>query len=214
MHDVRSLVPVAFLLALFALPGQTQEKKRVIYDSLYYPLRVGNEWTYKVTTGDIVKKVVVTVDHNELYDHKFTQDKKEATETIVRYRLKVVSESKVLEEHVAPLKDGVYRFTTAGKDIAPPLRFLNKLPAAETWTVESTSENVPLKGTFSSGEETVKVPAGQFTAWRVSAQTFQFGAEKMSLDTWYAPDIGMVKQKVRVANSEVLMELEQFKAGK
>jgi len=217
MHYVRSCLSIGLLLAVGMLPGQAQEKKPMVYESPFYPLRVGNAWHYKVAVGEApVQKVVITVEQAEPYDYKFTQDnKKEVTEPIVRYRLKVVSGAKELLEHVAVLKDGAYRFTTAGKEITPPLRFL-KLPLTkgETWKVNSTSENVQMSGTFTCDDDSVRVPAGQFQAKRVSAQDFQLGTEKMALTFWFALDVGIVKQHVRVGNSDVMLELEEFKTGK
>ena len=51
-------------------------------------------------------------------------------------------------------------------------------------------------------------------AKRVSAPDFQVGPEKMALEIWFAPNVGIVQQRVRVGNNEVLLELEEFKAGK
>ena len=216
MHYVRCCVPLGLLLVFCAGPGQTQEKKPMIYDSSLYPLAVGNQWHYKVTVGDApVQKVIITVEQQEIFNYKFTQDKKEVIEPIIRFRLKVVSGTKELTEHVAVLSDGVYRFTTAGKDITPPLRFL-KLPSVkgDTWVIDSISENVPLTGTFTCEDDGITVPAGQFQTKRISCPEFQLGTDKMSLEAWYAPNFGMVQQKVRAGNSDVLLELEEFKKVK
>ena len=80
---------------------------------------------------------------------------------------------------MAVLKDGVYRFTTAQKDITPPLCFL-KLPLkkGETWTVNSISENVQLTGSFTCDDESVKVPAGRYQAKHVWSKDFQLGRRK------------------------------------
>ena len=214
-------LPSLVLLLVLVPSGHTQDKvvekngkKPLVYDSDYYPLRLGHQWRYRVTTSDApVQKVTITVDQEDAYEHKLTEDKKEITETIQRSRLKIVSGSKELTEHVAVLKDGVYRFSGAGKEITPPLRFL-KLPLNqdETWTVDSVSENTILKGTFKWEDENVKVPAGMFQAKKVSSSEFQLGGQKMAIEYWFAPRVGMVKQQIRVGNTEVLLELEEFKA--
>jgi len=211
---------VILLLVVCAGPSQTQEKKPLVLETNLYPLKVGNQWSYKVTSGNApdapVQKVQVTVDQQEVYDFKYVRDKKEIIEPIVRYRLKVVSGSKEpLFEYVAVLGDGVYRFTSAGKDITPPLRFLKLgIKNGEKWTVNSVSENVQLVGTFVGEDDTVKVPAGQFQTMRVSSKDFQLGTEKMALEHWFAPNVGIVQQRVHVGNNEVLLELEDFKQGK
>jgi hypothetical protein len=227
MRYARLSASIVVLLVLYPVPGQTQEKKAggKGYTSEYYPLHVGNEWIYKATFGDAppkdtpaakVPKVVVTVDQQESYEYKFIRDKKEGKETIARFRLKLVSESKSLFEHVAVLEDGVYRFTSADKDLTPPLRIL-MFPISrdgETWTVDSMSQNVQLKGTFICHADAVKVPAGQFEALRVSCKDFQIGTEKQMLDVWFARNVGVVKLDTRVGNSRSLLELEKFTEGK
>jgi hypothetical protein len=205
---------VGLLLAVGAMPGHGQEKKG--YKSELYPLGDGYQWRYKATVNDApTQQVVMTAEKPELYEHKFTVDKKEVPDTAVRYHLKIVSGKKELFEQVAVFNDGVYRLSTADKDITPPLRFL-KLPVkeGESWTWKATSENVPLTGTFTCERDKVKVPAGEFDALRVSCPDFQLGAEKMGLDYWFAKDVGIVKQRVRVGKSDVTLELEDFKPGK
>ena len=217
MRNVCLWTSIALCLAMGTVPGRGQEKKPMLYESPFYPLRVGNEWRYKATIGDAPpQKVIITAEQAEPFDYKFTlPNKQEGSEPIVRYRLKIVSGSKELTEHVAVLKDGVYRFTTASKEITPPLRFL-KLPLTkgETWTVNSMSENVQLTGTFTCDDANVTVEGKQFQAKHVWAKDFQIGTEKMTLEYWFAEHVGIVKQHVHVGNSDVLLELEDFKAGK
>jgi hypothetical protein len=216
-----------FLLLASAGPGQTQKTEPMEVHSDYYPLGAGYQWTYKATVNEAPpQKVTIMAGKPEVFEYKFTVDKKEISEQAVRYPLKIVSgpkESlKQMNEQVAVLKDGVYRISTAGKDtsppkeITPPLRFL-KLPVkgGETWTVSATSENVALAGTFTSDMEPVKVPLGNFETLHVSSPDFQLGNEKMAVDYWFAKDVGLVKQRVRVGKSNVVLELEAFnKSGK
>jgi hypothetical protein len=58
------------------------------------------------------------------------------------------------------------------------------------------------------------VPAGQFQAKHVWSKDFQLGADKMTLEYWFAEDVGIVKQHVHVSNSDVILELEEFKGAK
>jgi hypothetical protein len=215
MRYLRMWTLVGLLVAAAAMPGRTQEKKG--YKSEWYPLSEGNHWRYKATVNDApTQQVDITVGKPEAFEHKYTVDKKEVSEAGVRYRLKIVTVSKKNElfEHVAVLRDGVYRLSTANKEITPPLMFL-KLPIkqGQSWTVNATSENVTLAGTFTCEADDVKVPAGAFKAVHVSCPDFQLNNEKMAVDYWFAKDVGIVKQHVRVGKSNVLLELEQFKPG-
>ena len=219
MRYIPCWIMLGLLLPASAVPGQGQEKKPMPYEmtSPFYPLRVGNQWTYKSTIGDAPpQKVTITAEQAEPYEYKHTLAKmQEVSEPIVRYRLKKVSGSKELNEYVAVLKDGVYRFAAAGKEITPPLRFL-KLPLTkgESWTINSVSENVPLTGTFTCDDATIKVPAGQFQTKHVWSKDFQVGTEKMVIEYWFARDVGIVKQHHHVVNSDEVLELEEFRAGK
>lgn len=217
MTFARSWILLGLFLLASAVPGQGQEKKPMLYESAFYPLRVGSQWRYQSTAGDAPPQVVtVTAERAEPYEYKSTPaNKQEISESIVRYRLKKVSGAKELHEYVAVLKDGVYRFSSADKEITPPLRFL-KLPLTkgETWTVNSVSENVQLTGTFTCDDASVKVPAGQFQAKHVWSKDFQVGSEKMIIEYWFARDVGIVKQHVHVVNSDEVLELEDFRSGK
>jgi hypothetical protein len=216
MQFVRILALMGVLLATGVVSSQAQEKKAVIYNDPHYPLAVGNQWRYKATVNDAApQQVSITVDQAENHEYKFTLDKKPDSELVVRFRLKVVSGSKELTEYVGVLRNGAYRFSTAGKEITPPLCFL-KLPVmkGDSWSVHSTSEGALVSGTFKSEEDSVQVPKGTFQAVHVTSQDFQIGAEKMSMDLWFVRDIGLVKQRVAVGNVVSTLELEDFKKGK
>jgi hypothetical protein len=216
MRYIKLWAPVAFLLAAGAIAGQGQENQAKEYKNDWYPLAAGAQWHYKAKVNDApAQKVTVTAEKPEAYEMK-TGDKKDKSEYVVRYPLKIVSGAQDKVEYVAVLKDGVYRFATAGKEITPPLCFL-KLPtkAGESWMVAATSENEPLTGTFVCQEDTVQVPKGKFNALRVSSKDFRIGSTgKMDLAFWFAQGVGVVKQEVSVGNSKVTLELEDYKQGK
>ena len=216
MQYVRILALMGVLLATGMVSSQAQEKEPVIYQDDHYPLVVGSQWRYKATVNDAApQQILITVDQAENYEYKFTLDKKPDSELVVRFRLKLVSSSKELTDYVGVLRDGAIRFSTAGKEITPPLRFL-KLPAmkGDSWSVHSTSEGALVSGTFKSEEDAVQVPKGTFKAVHVTSHDFQIGSEKMSMDQWFTRDIGLVKQRVAVGNIVSTLELEEFKKGK
>jgi hypothetical protein len=209
MRIFRRLAAFGLFLAACTALGQTSAEKLTIYKTEYFPLHVGNEWNYKVKVGDAQWQALqIAVDHEEIFLFKTVKDKKEKETPIKRYRLKATSGSKELTEYVAILSDGVYKFTVAGKEIVPPLPIL-KLPKFDSWKVDSVSENAPLVGKFACVDETVEVPAGKFTAKHVSAHDFQFDSKKMTLEFWFAENVGIVKQHTTIGNNDTLMELEK-----
>ena len=196
------LLLLAVLLAVRALPAQDEKG----YGSTYYPLQVGHKWTYRAGN----QKVVVEVSKKDMIARP-GQKRKDTP----AFTLTITSGDKSMTEQVAVLDDGVYRFQAAGKAIDPPLRFF-KLPLknGDSWTVDSASDGTPLKGTFKAAEESAKVPAGSYQAMTVASTDFQIGTQTMQLQYWFAPQVGMVKQTVKVGSLDTTLELLSFEQGK
>lgn len=204
---MRSLVRPMWLMlaALVVAPALTAQDEPALGNP-YYPLQVGNKWTYKAGG----QKVVIEVMKKESLTRPNDKMKK-----YPGFTLKITSGDKSMTEQVAILNDGVKRFQAAGKVIEPPLLFF-KLPLnkGEDWKVESTSDGTLLKGTFRAGEDTVKVPAGSFQAMTVSSTDFQIGGQTMELQYWFAPQVGLVKQTVKTGSLDTTLELLSFEQGK
>lgn len=201
MSDCRllgSLLAVSILVPSLAA-------QELISNSPYFPLAVGNQWTYRM--GE--QKVVVRVVKHEVIETK--NDKGEKVKTACAL-LQAGSGERQLSEHVAVKPDGIYRYTSAGKDVTPPLCFF-KLPPrkGESWPCEVSLEGIILKGTFVADEVEVTVPAGKFKCHTSGSAEFLLGgSQKMEIIYWFAPNIGVVKQLVRVGNFDLLLELEKF----
>jgi len=74
---------------------------------------------------------------------------------------------------------------------------------------------VTMKGTFTGGEERVKVAAGAFQTVTVTTKDLQIGTTPMAMEAWYAPQVGLVKQRVQVGNNfQTTLELEKFEPAK
>jgi len=186
-------------LALFLLSapsGRGQQKR----DESFYPLKLGSKWHYKSGEG----KVVVQVAKSE--DIEIIRDKKKVKEKV--YTLKITSGGQELTEQVAVLPDGVYRFSAGGKEITPPLCILRfPIKKGDTWPVDSMCNEVPFKGAFTCDEADISVPAFKNT---FRAVTTSFKDPKMSFEYYFAPEYGIVKQRIEVGNNKVLLELEKF----
>ncbi len=196
---------VVAALAAFASAARGQQA----FESAFYPLRVGDTWTYRV--GD--QTVVVRVVQEEILAYKPAVKGKDETAKVRGFLLESKSGNRVLIEKVAVLNDGVYRFHAAGKDIAPPLCFF-KLPSrkGDSWQVDAASEGQAVKGTFIGGEEGVAIAVSaektaRYNTVTVTCPDLLIGGQKMSITYWFAENIGMVKQRVQMDNVEVVMEL-------
>ena len=225
MQRARGLI-VGVLMLAGALPCGGQDKpksKEQRYQQALYPIKQGFRWTYRVTDskasksaefGTKAQHVVISAENEQTFAiKKRNSEGKEYTEEVIGYNLQVAGGGKVLHEQVLVAEDGVYRISGAGKIISPPLCFLKKdARKGETWKVDSQSENAVLKGEFSADEEVVKVPLGEYKTVVVRSRDFQIGAEKLQVEYWFSPNVGMVKQRVRVGNHDVTLELEKIDA--
>ena len=213
---------LVLLAALLAVPAPAQDEQG--FNTPYYPLQVGNKWTYRADTEKArpdaknrggSQKVVVEVTKKEPTSRTVTKEKKDVKEKVASYVLKISSGDKTQFEQVAIFSDGVYRLQAAGKKIEPPLMFF-KLPLkqGDSWEVDSTSEETKLKGTMKAGEAKVQVPAGAYQAMTVASKDFQIGPQAMEMQYWFAPNVGMVKQTVTLGGREITLELEKFEPAK
>jgi hypothetical protein len=192
------LLPVLLCL-VSVVAGQEPTK-----ESPYYPLKVGNKWTYRFTSGSSGK-----------VDVRVTKLEKVGDVMCALLEAKAGSDGTPTTEHVAVRDDGVYRYTSEGQRIEPPLRFL-KLPpkSGDRWDVDSKSAMETVKGTFTLGEAEVTVPKGKFKAVTVDTKDMTVGGNKMEQTWWFVPEVGMVKQVYKFADKEVVLELESFEPAR
>jgi hypothetical protein len=193
----------ALALALLPLaPGPVpagKKPKESTPPPVYYPLKVGNTWDYRLGQRKLTARVTG--------EETIGKDKYAILETS--------GDGKTVVEKVAVLADGIYRAYADGMSITPPLRIL-KLPvkAGESWTVKSGAGGLGVDGTFTAAEVEVKLPAGTYKAVSASCPEFRIGTRKMALTYWFAPGVGLVKQRLQVGERDVVIELEKFNAAK
>jgi hypothetical protein len=205
--DVRRLSYLTLALPLllaFSSSGRTADDKAP--ETPYFPLKVGDSWTYKMGDTRYTRKVA-----------KFEDVDKQPCALIQT----MVGNRMASSERVAVKADGVYRYTSDdNKDTKydPPLCFL-KLPVktGESWKVESSVAGAgKVVGTFKTGEVAeLKVGDKKYEkVVTVSSDDYDAGGTKIKLTYYFAKDVGIVKQTVSVEGQEVVMELEKFEAGK
>jgi hypothetical protein len=193
-----ALLTLALFLTAVRL-GQAQDELKT--KSEYYPLEVGNTWHYKLDTTKFSLKVV----------------KHEKVGDVVTARIEMSMDGKVMAtEHVFVKDDGIYRYDFEGKKAEPPVKFFALPPKADaTWTVDSKVGGETLKGTFKMGEaKDVKVPAGTYNTFTSASDDLDASGMKISFTSYYAKDVGMVKQVIKAAGQETTIELEKFEPAK
>jgi hypothetical protein len=195
------------ILLLFAGSMRAQQP----IETAYFPLKVGSQWTYRAGKD----QVVVQVDKQVTLEFK-RDDKADKSEKAVGYQLKITSGQGDVTEQVAVLDDGVYRFSTAGKTIKPPLRFLKLGKGSPEWTVDcKTEEGKPITGKFVLGTDMVRLTINgkplELKTYTATCKDLQVDDKHMEITYWYAENFGMVKQHIKIGKQEITRELEQFK---
>jgi hypothetical protein len=192
----------------------------------YFPLKVGHRWTYRVSDPKSpaakAGSTVIEVERQEVYTEKI-KDKEKGTETTKDYTgfvLKTSSGPKSTLDYVVVLPSGVYRIYVAKTPINPPMMFFKFGKSGDTWPLDAISGNKDLKGTFTikaAKADSVIVPYSKAPlkdVWIVSFHNNKQGEEREEVDTWFAPEIGMVKLRRKGQGQEVLLELEKFDKAK
>ncbi len=219
-------------LALAFLSLQTVRAQAPLIHPLY-PLNVGDKWTYRVidlkaplVKADAKKTVVVEVERPEIYGRKnVDKNGKVTVEDKVGFILKSTSGGKTTRDHVIVLEDGIYRIHAAETPMTPPLPFFKlkkkdsegkdiALQLGDTWTCNSVSGNTTIKGTFTLKSERINVLDKTVEAFGVSFNNGKGGKDRVEIDCWFVPNIGLVKQRVLEKEREIGLELESYQKAK
>ncbi|MDE0298902.1 MAG: hypothetical protein OXN17_09740 [Candidatus Poribacteria bacterium] len=203
----------------------------------YYPLAVGNTWTYRDDEGNriiftIVDKILIHLSEDELID-SYVLEKSSTDENLENiknysYLGESLNEDGAVNgivQHAQNIASG-----TDGTMLFLPFLPLYNFPLipGNKWAIRFQAEIVPERLPLGNGldefevlsEETVKVPAGTFDHVFQVQESFRwtfFDMQDLDITVvkkWLAPDVGIVKftqlQTRFNVSVEVLFELESF----
>lgn len=196
---IRLILPLLVLAA--AATAQGQEKPAAGAD--YMPLKVGNKWLYKADFGGQTVEVGQSVAKIE------KKDGKDIAQVETEFG------GQVITEQISSSDKGVFRYSFQGQPVDPPIQAL-KLPAkkGDTWDVKFSVQGQEMKAVMKTeGEEEVTVPAGKYKAVIVSMEMDAMG-QKVAVTSWFAPNVGIVKQKFDLGGISGTSELEKFTPAK
>lgn len=164
--------------------------------SSYYPLEVGNTWTYQVMGNPITMKVEK---HEKVGD---VMTAKIITE---------VSGQTVASENVAVQDDGIYRYAINGQQPESPAKFLALPPEADaTWEVKTKIQNQDITGSFVLKSEKITVGETEYDTILADGQNFQIAGQKTSIKYWFAEGVGIVKLSFSLDGQDAVLELQEF----
>ncbi len=185
--------------------------------SPYYPLEIDSKWTYRVrdaktaeAKADPAREVVILVEREEIYTRKENKDGKDIETKHTGFLLRMTSGAKVTRDHVIILEQGIHRIHASGIPMNPPLLFFKLgVKPGETWTSETVSRDTTVKGSFGWKNDVVEVLHGKYPAILVTS-VLKRGEERDEIDTWFVSGIGMVKQRIKSKNHDLVLELQSF----
>jgi hypothetical protein len=191
-HVALCVASLCFPLLAVAAPAV---KGKAVY---YHPTKVGDTRVYVSNDGDETIESTDEVtkvegkDDARLVSTRWKQGKGGGTETAR------VSEQGVVLLSTFNVKAHVLR-----------------LPAkeGESWSDEQDFAGIKTRHTTGK-EEDVEVPAGKFKAIRMATEIRVNGETKITILSWYAPQVGLVKSVMRVGGKEDVRELKSFTPGK
>ena len=212
-RHLRLTLVVGILFVLASAFSSAQDAKKVKEDKKdpktpnFYPLQVGNKWTFRVEVGGNTAVAVSTIAKNETIDGT------------PMARLEAAINGKVIAtEHLTQTDKGVFRHRNNGQEINPPICLLKyPVKAGAKWEGDIAVGTEKGKYFCETAEEAVEVTAGKFKATRVSIklESEENGVKKtVTTAYWFVKDIGFVKQTVEAGNLSILMELEKFEPAK
>lgn len=181
----------------------------------YWPFKEGSTWTIDTTVGEKKMTQVITV------------RKATTKEGKTRAELEYVTDKKIVQVEIYEVNDKSLVRLASGKDgankLTPPFPVI-QFPLTDgkkwQWKGEIATENGTFKGSSEqtvSGPETVKTDAGTFSATRVHVDLEIMAGEqtlKVVNDYWFAPNVGLVKQKATIGPQVIEGILTSYKLAK
>ncbi|HEV3143882.1 MAG TPA: hypothetical protein VGZ47_08370 [Gemmataceae bacterium] len=184
------------ILATLTAPAQPPAAGKEVS---YFPLQVGNTWHYKIGDKKVSAKVVA---HEKIGDLETAKIESSSDGDVVA------------NENIAQTAEGFVRVAFNGQKIDKPALVL-KLPPkkGESWEVDTKIGNETVKGKVVAGEEEIEVPAGKYKTV-TSTGDYQINGQPAKIKTWFAPNVGPVKQELKLGGVETIFELQKFEPAK
>jgi hypothetical protein len=181
----------------------------------YWPFREGSTWTFVATVGEKNLTQVITVT-------KVTK-----AEGKTRAELEYKTDGRTAQREIYEVDASSIQRVAAGPDgsnkLTPPLPVV-QLPMTAgkkwDWKGDVSFGGSTFKGTAQltvSGPETVKTDAGSFPAMRVHVDLDVVSGEqtiKVLNDYWFAPKVGLVRQKATIGSQVIEGVLTSHKLTK
>jgi hypothetical protein len=208
-------VPMTLLLIMVCGAWSASAQKDAKSAAEYWPFHEGNTWTIAATLGEKKMTQVITVTKVVTKDGK----------TRAELEYKTDGRSTQIETYEADA-NSIARVSSGpngGNKLTPPLPVVQfPLTAGKTWNWkgEIALNGSTIKGSAVltvSGPETVKTDTASFRAMRVHMDLEVRSGEqtlKVPNDYWFAPNVGLVKQKATLGSQTIEGTITSYKLAK
>jgi hypothetical protein len=186
MIKIRLVLALAFLF--IALTGSVAAQKRGMPVRDYFPLRVGDSWTYRNDMGDAEYTVKVLSEEKQADGTILYLIEKRAGVEIHSWYSKPAG-SVLMHREAYPQQEGLdVKHEPARQVLLTPL----VAGAKWLWKGKSITGQDAVESSQVIGPEMVEVPAGKFRAMKIVSKVSN-GALAMKITYWYAAGVGLVK---------------------
>ena len=202
MIKTRTFPTIALTILLVTMSAAAQKSKAPVPD--YFPLRVGDSWTYRSTSADTEYKL------------KVLSEEKQGDGTI-HYLVEKLAGAKVLtlfskaSGWVLMHSERYPEHEGLEAKYEPARQYLkNPLVAGSQWgwTGKDYTQTEVEEDNQVTGLEDVTVPAGKFRAMKVVSKVA--GGTPMTRTYWYADGVGLVKSKTDGGQIKYGFELADY----
>jgi hypothetical protein len=203
MIKARTLLAAAALLLLPAAPCLAQKSAPPAGD--YFPLRVGDSWTYRNDEDESEFTVKVLGEEKQADGGVVYQVEKLAGVRIHSWYAKTPEWVLVLRE-ANPEQEGMSVKHEPARQLLK-----NPLVAGAKWRWKGkgmTGDDV-LEINTVAGPEFVTTPAGRFRAMKIVSKVTE-GDAAVTRTTWYAPGVGLVKTRTETPSLQYGAELADY----
>lgn len=170
-------------------------------DAEYYPVKIGTQWTFKI--GEQADRFVWTAVKTE----------KVGTQECIVFEGKL-KDQVVGSEHVAILKNGIFRFKLGENVIDPPVCFFKSNAKGESWKQDFKLGETSTSAKYTASIEDVEVPAGKYKdAILIQTEASDKDAQ-VKASIWFVKNVGMVKQSFEFGNVKYSLVLEKMEEPK
>lgn len=196
---------VAIILGLLMSGlAQAQNPEPPTPAAAYFPIAVGNTWTYKAGESRVIMKIAQMEKINN----------RDSARMVV-----IINGKEISSENIAVVGAEVQRLAIEKTVLNPPVTFLKSPGEKGRWTVKTElkvdEKKQVVEGDFvTSAPEAVKVLEVDYPKTvLVTSDKMKANGVEMSIKYWFAEKVGMVKQELKLAGNTIVFELEKFEAG-